>query len=251
VSYVAMEEALAVAGFAMVYDVQAERFRPPAALATQSARSTTSLLSAHQPGQQSRLDGASTTPARLATAARLGGFLGLPMRGSHLPGAAAAIAARYPVRPVDLDAELLRILRELAAEHGQDWAKLVAVDARRSGSGRVSPGLASYLSVAWSQLRDVLSAATGGERTVLFLHDAGLLGRYHADGGRELLVELQQAARRAGQAPHGVWLLCPGDSARDTPRLGGHIVEVLGDAERVPLDRAFLDVLQEGVDSTA
>jgi hypothetical protein len=243
ISYVAMEEALVSAGFRLAYDPASHRFRPPAREATRSASSSTSLLSVYPQGRAGGQDPVAATAAKLAAAVLRGGFLALSLRGSQLPGVAAAIAERYPVRPVDLDRELLRALRELAAEHGQDWARLLAVDARRGDTGRVSPGLGSYLSLAWPRVRAALPAA--GEGAVLFVHDAGLLARYFADGGRDLLVSLQNAARRAADPPHGLWLLCPGDAASDTPRLDGHIVEVLGDAERVVLDRRFLDALLE------
>jgi len=245
VSYVAMEEALATAGFRLAYDPQTTRFRPPDLDTTRSASSATSMLPVNPRGRVLGQDPAAVTATRLAAAAERGGFLALTLRGSQLPGVADALAERYPVRPVDLDRDLLRTLRELAAEHGEDWAKLLAVDARRSEAGRASPGLASYLDAAWPRVRDGLPAAAPDERTVLFVHDVGLLARYFADGGRDLLVSLQNAARRAGEPPHGLWLLCPGDSARDSPRLDGHIVEVLGEAERVVLDRGFLDALRQ------
>lgn len=245
VSYVAMEEALAGAGFRLLYDPVSGRFQQPARDATRSASSSASMLSVYPAGRTLAPDAAATTSAKLAAAVERGGFLALTLRGLQLAGVAGAIADRYPVRPVDLDSELLAVLHGLAAEHGQDWAKLLSVDARLGAAGHASPGLASYLAAAWPLLRDRLLAATAGDRAVLFVHGAGLLARYFADGGRELLVGLQQAARRPDETPHGLWLLCPGDSARDTPRLDGHIVEVIGEAERVVLDRGFLDALRQ------
>jgi len=79
---------------------------------------------------------------------------------------------------------------------------------------------------------------------VLFLHRASLLSRYFHGGGHAVLTGLQNAARRPNQAPHGLWLLCPSESAMDAPNLDGRIVEVLGDSERVVLDREFLTGLR-------
>jgi hypothetical protein len=76
--------------------------------------------------------------------------------------------------------------------------------------------------------------------SVLFVHDAGLLARYFDEGGREVLTRLQNAARRSTDAPHGLWLLCPGESALETAQIDGRTVEVLGDAERVVLTSSFL-----------
>jgi serine/threonine protein kinase len=242
VSYVAMEEALDQAGFALTYDPTTLRFRSPASATISSGGSATSLLSVYPAGRRPE-DAASGTAARLAVAAGRGGFLALTLRASALPGVPRALAARYPVRRVDLDERVLAVLRELAAEHGQDWTKLLAADARRSDAGRVSQGFASYLRAAWPRVRDGLLA--GLDREVLFLHGCGLLARYFADGGRELLVELQRSARLATERPHGLWLLCPSDAPRDTPRLDGHVVEAIGEAEWAVLDGAFLDSIRD------
>jgi len=72
------------------------------------------------------------------------------------------------------------------------------------------------------------------------VHDAGLLARYYDQGGHDVLTRLQNAARRPPDAPHGFWLLCPAESALDTPNLDGRTVEVLDESERVMLSRAFL-----------
>lgn len=114
----------------------------------------------------------------------------------------------------------LEQLRTLVAERGQDWDKVLIVDARFTQTGHLPRGLASYVRAAWDQVRDRL-AEHGDDRSVLFLHDAGLVGRYATAGGQELLVGLQAAARSPAAAPHGLWLLCPGDSAAATPHLDG------------------------------
>ncbi len=48
------------------------------------------------------------------------------------------------------------------------------------------------------------------------------------------------AARSARAWPHGLWVLCPGESKREAPQLDGLRVEALTEAERVVLDREFL-----------
>jgi hypothetical protein len=68
-----------------------------------------------------------------------------------------------------------------------------------------------------------------------------MVARYFDEGGHAFLTELQNAARRPDDAPHGLWLLCPAESALDTPQLDGKIVEVLTESERVVLDREFLE----------
>jgi hypothetical protein len=129
-----------------------------------------------------------------------GGFLALTLRGRHLPGAPEALAAAYPVRPVDAGAVFLEELRALVVERGQDWDKVLTVDARFSESGHLPRGLASYVRAAWEQVRGRL-AEPGDDRTELFLHDAGLVGRYAAAGGQELLVGLQAGGPQPGDRP--------------------------------------------------
>ena len=41
-----------------------------------------------------------------------------------------------------------------------------------------------------------------------------------------------------------MWVLCPGESAREAPQLDGLRVEALTESERVVLDRDFLRDLQ-------
>ncbi|MGH4017159.1 MAG: hypothetical protein ACRDSL_25180, partial [Pseudonocardiaceae bacterium] len=118
--------------------------------------------------------------------------------------------------------------------------KVLTIDARFAATGQISPGLASYLRAVWTRVEQRMLRAAAEPNTVLFVHDAGLLARYYDQGGHELLTRLQNAARLPSAAPHGFWLLCPAESALDTPNLDGRIVEVIDDTERVVLSRAFL-----------
>jgi hypothetical protein len=176
---------------------------------------------------------------RLTAAVDRGGFRALTMRGRHLPGAAEALAHTYAVRAVDVGSLYLEELRSLVTERGQDWGKVLATDARLSENGRITPGLASYARVTWERVGERL-AELGDPTGVLLLHDAGLLARYADAGGRELLVALQAAARSPNTTPHGLWLLCPGDSASGTPHLDGLVVEIIDGTERIVLDGDFL-----------
>ncbi|MER6128680.1 hypothetical protein ABT173_40195 [Streptomyces sp. NPDC001795] len=89
-----------------------------------------------------------------------------------------------------------------------------------------------------------MPARAAAPRTVLFLHNAGLLARYWDEGGHDTLVRLQAAARRPADDPHGLWLLCPMEVRSRMPQLEGKTVEVIGgDGERAYLDSKFLDSL--------
>lgn len=247
-THVRLQEALRDAGFTLEYDLERERFVPPAPEGGRPSltASSTSLGRVFVSG----LDPHDAMRARLAMAVDRGGFLALTMRGRHLPGAAEALAVAYPVRAVDVGAVYVEELRALVAERGQDWSKVLGIDSRLTETGRLSPGLASYVRASWERVRERL-LAPGDDDTVLFLHGAGLLARYAAAGGHDLLTALQAAARNPATAPHGMWLLCPGDSATGAPQLDGYVVEVIDGSERVVLDGDFLDGLRRAQGSAA
>lgn len=240
-THVQVAEALHAAGFPLEFDTATKKFRPPAPDAARLSSSTGTSVSAHQRLLATGHDPFALTEAKLAAAADRGGFLALTLRGSHLPGAAEAIARTHPVRPVDLNQEFLREFRALVEERGQDWGKVLGVDARFTESGQMSPGLASYVRAAWKRVEERL---LDSGNAVLFVHDAGLLARYFDEGGHDLLTKLQNAARRSTDAPRGLWLLCPGESAVDGVSLDGRTVEVLGDSERVVLTGTYLAELR-------
>jgi hypothetical protein len=238
-THVQLGEALAAAGYLLEYDAADRRFRPPVPPTPTPSSTSTSLASVHSRAGEAAGQPTDVATMKLDAALTRGGFLALTLRGRHLPGTAAAIAQRYPIAAADLNLEFLAVFRTLVAERGQDWAKVLGGDARLSQTRATPRGLSSYLRTAMNRLGERLPAMTG-ERQVLFVHDAGLLARYWDDGGRELLTGLQNAARRSAGTPFGLWLLCPGEHAREVPRLDGKTVEVLGDHERVVLDTSAI-----------
>lgn len=243
-THVQLEEALHAAGFPLEYDPAARRFRPPAPELSRLATSSSTALSGH--GERAAgWDARDVLEGKLARAVDVGGFLALTLRGVHLPGTPEALSAAYPLRSVNVDAEFLSAFRALVAERGQDWQKVRTLDARFSATGQVSRGLASYVSATWDRVRERLLEQSAGSRDILFLHHAGLLARYYEQGGHDFLTGLQKSARRPDQAPYGLWLLCPGESARDAPHLESRIVECESSAERVVLDSDFLARLRD------
>lgn len=124
---------------------------------------------------------------RLTESARRGGFLALTVKAARLPGTAETVAAGFPVVPVDLGALFLREFRGLVAEKGQDWQTVLRADAA-SAPGRIKPGLATFVRVVWQRVAEDLGSRSSEPRTVLFLHDAGLISRYWDEGGRTFLV---------------------------------------------------------------
>ncbi len=239
-THVELEDALHTAGFPLNYDTSAKVFRPPP-LEQPRFSASASALSGHGHWRAVGADPHEVLTRKLAAAIERGGFLALTLRGAYLPGTPEGIAARYPVRPIDVDREFVTAFRALVTDRGQDWAKVGKLDARFSETGVISPGLASYVRATWEQVRTRIGNAAREPGVVLFLHHAGLVARYFDEGGHAFLTDLQNAARRPDDAPHGLWLLCPAESALETPQLDGKIVEVLTASERVVLGRAFLE----------
>lgn len=243
-TYVALEDALRKAGFPLEFDTTAQVFRAPKPELSALATSSGTTLSGHGRLRAQGLDPREALAGKLDTAIERGGFLALTLKGQQLPGAAEALTATYRVHDVHVDREFLTALRALVSERGHTWGKVGKLDAQFDRNGALSPGLSSYVRNAWEAVGRTLLERAERAHTVLFLHHASLLGRYMAHGGRELLTDLQQRARRSHDAPHGMWLLCPAESARDTPQLEHHIVEVESEAERIALDKEFLTQLR-------
>ena len=105
----------------------------------------------------------------------------------------------------------------------------------RPPRGRASPRL---VGATWERLEaHIVAVGNGG---IVLLHDAAPLAHY--TGGGELLARLAVAARQAGEAPRGLWLFCPMQSPKDSPRLDDVTVAVIpGDAEQLFVPDSFAD----------
>lgn len=245
-TYVEVEEALASAGSRLTYHPGDGIFKPPPQAWRRPSTTSSSYLSS--------IDGAAAATGRdpielvssqLSDSIERGGFLALTIRGKHLPGTVEALANSFAVTAVNLNRLFIDEFRALAKEKNQEWNKVLAADARVSITGAMPRGLTSYVTASWQRVRDQLQEqATASDRTVLFLHDASLLGRYFDAGGRQLLTELQNASRRATDQPHGLWLLCPAEAPREAPQLAGRLVEILGEHERAVLRQEFITSLR-------
>jgi hypothetical protein len=242
-----LEKALEEAGFPLQYDTTTQRFQPPAPAAPAWPSSTGTVTTTLGPGPaRAGRDPQEVLDRRLAAAAEQGGFLALTLRTSQLPGTAEALAAAHPaLTPVDLGAVFIAEFRALAAELSTDWGKVLRADERFTAGGPIPGGLRSYVTRVWDRVAARLRERAAAPRTVLFLHDAGLLARYFDAGGHRLLTGLQLAARRPGDTPHGLWLLLPSEAPRSSPTLDGRTVEHIGDAEWAVLDKAYLTRLRE------
>ncbi|MET9967561.1 BREX system serine/threonine kinase PglW, partial [Streptomyces sp. NPDC006356] len=250
-THIEVEDALTEAGFPLAYDPERKRFFPPAADGarwTSSTYTRTSVMVAEaQAAAAFGRDPRAAVRAKLATAAARGGFLALTLKGVDLPGAAELLAAEFGVLPVDLNAEFLTLFRALADELGTDWSKVLRADTAFTQSGELKPGLRSYVQRVTATLMERLKerAERSGPKTVLFVHNSGLVARYFDGGGHELLVSLQQSARRPAEVPHGMWWLCPMEDPNQTPSLDGRTVEVVDRAtEWVVLPSLFLKELR-------
>ncbi|MHC0429476.1 BREX system serine/threonine kinase PglW [Streptomyces sp. O3] len=246
-THVELLDALEGARFDLVYDDETEKFFPRAPESAGSWSSTGALTSYQPPTPVTRADREDPhgpLRERLTAVAERGGFLALTVKAAAFAGAAETVAAAFPVEAVDLSAVFLAAFRALAAERGQDWQKVLRADSL-STPGSIKPGLASFVRVVWQRVEQEVLARADAPRTVLFLHDAGLVARYWDEGGHAFLVRVQNAARRPADAPHGLWLLCTVETRAQEPKLDGRTVEVIGgDGERAHLDGEFLQSLE-------
>ncbi|MFJ9107161.1 BREX system serine/threonine kinase PglW [Streptomyces sp. NPDC102283] len=248
-THVEFEDALEGARFDLRYDDESRTFFPRRTELS-GARTSTGALTSYLPprpvSRSEREDPQGVMRARLTERAGRGGFLALTVKRTVLAGTAERIAAAFGpegVVTVDVAETFLRMLRELAEEKGQDWQKFLRADSN-SAPGRIKPGLASFARLVWQRMEDALLERAAPPRTVLFLHDAGLVARYWDEGGHGFLTRLQGAARRPESAPHGLWLLCPVETRSQQPRLDGRTVEVIGgDGEREHLEADFVESL--------
>ncbi|MET8412536.1 BREX system serine/threonine kinase PglW [Streptomyces sp. NPDC005195] len=251
-THITVEDALKKADFPLEYDTAAHCFRPPAPSVNgtqlRSGMSTGTVTAAGNAAMGAAAAGRDPDAllrGKLRGAVERGGFVTLNVHLKYLAGAAEAVAGAFPVVPVNLAQVFLTEFRALAGERGTDWSKVLGADTTYTRSGELPAGLRSYVSRVWPRVAErIAETAQARQGAVLFVHTAGLFGRYWEAGGRETLVGLQNAARRGGASPHGLWLLCPSESPRGVSHLDRRTVEVLGEAERVVLERSFLEELR-------
>ncbi|MGY4982425.1 BREX system serine/threonine kinase PglW [Streptomyces sp. 900105755] len=254
-TYVELAEALADAGFPLAFDQDRRRFFPRVqdgagsrlGLSSSALTSTSSLYAAAQGRIAEGRDPREVLSARLTEARRRGGFLALTVKGADLPGVAEGLAERYETAAVALNALFLDALKALAEEQSVRWQALLKADAKFTATGTLGAALASYTRLAAERVRRQLVdlAEASGPRSVLLVHEAGLVARFWEAGGRELLAAVQQSARRPADTPHGLWLLLPVEDPRATPTLDGRTVEVVDRAtEWEVLDGLFLKDLR-------
>jgi serine/threonine protein kinase len=197
---------------------------------TRGAASARSLTAARRD-----TDAYNHTSQRLEEARRRGGFVAVKARIGDAAAACAQLAATDGVVAVNVTAEFMRLLREVAGERESlRWETVLAADSP-DAPPRAKNGLAGLLSTTWTRFDTHIRAIGTG---IVLLHDATPLARY--TGGGDLLAKLAGAAREAGEAPHGLWLFCPMQDPKDPPHLDDMTVGVIpGDAEQLVVPDGF------------
>jgi hypothetical protein len=168
---------------------------------------------------------------RLERALRDKAFLALMVDHKRFGKALEALPGACPLlRPIDLEALVLRELEAQAAQAGVRWERVLSADA------------APEESRDWKNLlRLVARAMPAVEQEVLsspqpvLLYHAGLLARYDQ---MDLLVRLREACGRPGRPP-GIWLLVVGDGA--LPVIDRQAVPVVSAGQRAAVPAQWLD----------
>lgn len=163
---------------------------------------------------------------RLQRAAREGAFLALFVDETSLPAAEAALARRFPVEGVSLEAVWLDAMHRLADENRVEWERVLLSDAEPP-SHPDAKILHTFVSQA---LKPVEARLSTSDRTVL-LTRPGLLARY---GQMSLLERLRDRVTRR-PAPgesglHGLWFLVPSSGTID----GAPVTVLPGQSVRIP-----------------
>lgn len=170
-----------------------------------------SRASSRRPSTSAPLEAGEHAAARLAQARQRGGFLAIkaPLRDAAAIG--DYIGAMDGVTSVNVTTVFVRSLREIVEEQGRPrWTTVLEADTE-DASPAARTGFGQLLRKTWGRLEEhVRGAGAGG---IVLLHDATPLARY--TGGDELLARLTVASRDAGEAPFGLWLLCPMEGADD------------------------------------
>ena len=175
---------------------------------------------------------------RLDEARRRGGFVAV--KASVLAASAVCdeLASMEGVAAVNVTASFVAMLRQIVEDAGRPrWETVLAADSA-DASPAARAGFARLVGATWERLEaHIVAVGNGG---IVLLHDAAPLAHY--TGGGELLARLVVAARQAGEAPRGLWLFCPMQSPKDSPRLDDLTVAVIpGDAEQLFVPDSFAD----------
>jgi serine/threonine protein kinase len=175
---------------------------------------------------------------RLDEARRRGGFVAVKASIHAASAVCDELARMEGVTAVNVTASFVAALKQIREDAGRPhWETVLAADST-DASPAARAGFARLVGAAWQRLEAHVAAVGNGG--IVLLHDAAPLARY--GGGGELLARLAVAARQAEESPRGLWLFCPMQSPKDSPRLDSMTVAVIpGDAEQLFVHDSFAD----------
>lgn len=157
--------------------------------------------------------------ARLRHVRTHGGARLVTVRRAGWAGCRDRVSGLLGVAPVDVSAEFVGALREVAAEHRiTDFGVVLRADAP-DADARARTNLGRVAATAWERLERRWT-----QQPVLLLDGLTALGRY--EGGPAVLDRLLAAARTAGRdgGPRTLVLLCPAQDEREPPRIGPRVI---------------------------
>lgn len=226
--HIKVEDALHEACFSLTCDSERRRFfhrlsRAPAGPAPRTRAPPWWSPRSRPPPSPDATRGAAVRTT-LTTAAQRRGFLALTLKGRGSPAAVVLLAGRVrrdggrpqPGVPDRVPRTRRRTRHRLDESPG--------AGALFTGTGKLKPGLPSCAQRVTARLADRLGerAKPSGPKTVLLVHNSGLLERYFGGARHALLASvLRQAARRKTEALHGLWWLCPMEESKQKPALYG------------------------------
>jgi serine/threonine protein kinase len=201
-----------------------------------SSSSRTDRTASRRSSSGSGADASEEAWQRLEQARQRGGFVAVKAALTDAAAIAPVIAAIDGVTGVNMATLFVATLRSVVDGAGRPrWDAVLAADSP-DASPQARVGFSRLLDTTWSLIETQLRATGSG---IVFLHDARpLTPRY--PGGADLLARLAGAARQSGEMPRGLWLFCPMEDPRSSPRLDGMTVPVLpGEAEQIVVPSGF------------
>jgi serine/threonine protein kinase len=231
-----LDTLLADADVDLAWDASVDRYRLPDVVGAPSLTSMSLTGTRYSSASTAdvEIDDLDRLLARVATD---GGFVAATVAPQQLDQAAQAVADRLDATLLDLDTELIRHMREIAAEANATWQVVVDADTAPPTDAKFK-ALERLVHRALDPLdRQVRDAG----RTVV-VTGLGLLARYHATS---LLERWREDLTRPGGTHHqgtlrGLVLVVPSTDRDQPPAIDGTAIPVVTAAQQARIPTAWL-----------
>lgn len=164
---------------------------------------------------------------RLRRGLAAGTFIAMTVEPKGYVRAIRRIQSEFPINVIDVEAELIDQLKQIAESKKVKWQRVLQADAATPHSEDWSR-LMKLIRVAMPPVEQTIVAS---EKPVLMIYP-GLLARYEQ---MDVLSRIRERVGRSGNVPC-LWMLIPTDGQSAMPIMDGKAIPVIGPAEwaRIP-----------------